>query len=412
MPGEEFTDGMKRIRNELSTNTITKDKAMKKTVSLTFIILTMLMACIKTTEAQSLKRAINGIAFQEQDKFGGWPANNGLWTWDNGKEILVGYTYGNFVEQKGHNIEGMSEQADGLGNRLARSTDGGLTWESEEPENYVGTPKQPIPSPGGIDFQSNGFAMRVVGTAYHGAHDGEGHFFVSDDRGKVWQGPYRFNGLMDDPNLKGLYNTARTEYIVTGPNSCLVFMSARESLTKYNDKTFVAETTDGGKTFQFLSWIVPLSDPDRAVMPQAVRLKDGSLVVAMRRRNGPKDWGYVDVYGSKDNGRTWEFLSKVGDTGKKNGNPPALVALKDGRLACAYGDRSRGKLFLRISSDGGISWEKELMVRDDFQADSFGDMDFGYPQLAENHKKKIVAMYYWATKENYQQHIATTIFKP
>jgi hypothetical protein len=385
---------------------------MKKAVSLILVFLAILLVSIKTSEAQSVKRAKNVIAFQEQNMFGGWPANNGIWTWDNGKEILVGYTYGKFVEQKGHNIEGMSEQAEGLVARLARSTDGGLTWKSEELKNYVGTLKQPIPSPGGIDFQSNGFAMRVVGTAYHGAHDGEGHFFVSNNRGKVWQGPYRFNGLMEDPNLKGLYNTSRTGYVVTGPKSCLIFMSARESLTKYNDKTFVAETTDGGKTFHFVSWIVPLSDPHRAVMPSAARLKDGSLVVALRRRNGPKDLGWVDVHGSKDNGKTWDFLSKVGDTGKRNGNPPALVALKDGRIACTYADRSRVKLYTRISSDGGKSWGKELIVRDDFQPDSFGDMDFGYPRLAVNQKNKLVNLYYWATKEIPQQHIATTIWKP
>lgn len=386
---------------------------MKRTVNLTWIFATLLLIGFKSTDAQTVKGAKNGIAFQEKDKFGGWPANNGLWTWNNGKEILVGYTYGPFVEQKGHNIEGMTDQAEGLENRLARSMDGGLTWKTEKPENYVGTEKQPIPSPGGFNFQSSDFAMRVVAVGYHGANDSTGgHFFVSEDRGKEWQGPYRFNGLMEDPNLKGFYNTSRTEYLVTGPSSCLIFMSARESLAKYNDKTFVAETTDGGKTFRFLSWIVPLSDPDRAVMPQAVRLGNGSLVVVMRRRNGPNDWGYVDAYGSQNNGQTWTFLNKVGDTGKKNGNPPALVTLKDGRLACAYGDRSRGNLFVRMSSDGGKSWDKEFIVREDFQTDSFGDMDFGYPQLAVNHKNNLVALYYWATKENPQQHIATTVWKP
>ncbi len=35
-----------------------------------------------------------------------------------------------------------------------------------------------------------------------------------------------------------------------------------------------------------------------------------------------------------------------------------------------------------------------------------------YPQLAVNHKNKLAALYYWATKENPQQHIATTIWKP
>jgi len=178
------------------------------------------------------------------------------------------------------------------------------------------------------------------------------------------------------------------------------------------DKTYVAETTDGGKTFHFVSWVVPLSDPYRAVMPAVSKLKDGSLVVALRRRNKANGLCWVDVYGSKDNGRTWAFFSRVGETEKENGNPPALVALKDGRIACAYGDRTRVKLFARISSDGGKSWGEELIVRDDFQPDKFGYMDFGYPQLAVNHKNKLVALYYWATKENPHQHIAITIWKP
>jgi len=65
-----------------------------------------------------------------------------------------------------------------------------------------------------------------------------------------------------------------------------------------------------------------------------------------------------------------------------------------------------------VSSDGGKSWGEEIIVRDDFQTDKFGDKDFGYPRLAVNHKNKLVALYYWATKENPQQHIATTIWKP
>jgi hypothetical protein len=38
-------------------------------------------------------------------------------------------------------------------------------------------------------------------------------------------------------------------------------------------------------------------------------------------------------------------------------------------------------------------------------------MDFGYPQLAVDHKNNLVALYYWATKDNPQQHIAETIWK-
>jgi hypothetical protein len=346
--------------------------------------------------------------------FYGWPANNGVWTFDGGREILVGLSQGKFDERSGHNTFGQAEPAEGIDSLLARSVDGGRTWSLEDPAHFVGDGGKPTPLPGGIAFNQPGFALRAEGVGYHGSDAPQGRFFLSKDRGHTWEGPFRFTGLMDDPNLKDMDCTTRTGYLVTGKNSCLIFMSAR--LNKNGggrDKTFVAETTDGGKSFHFVSWVVPLSDPHRAVMPAVARLKDGTIVTALRRRipGDDKTPCWVDAYGSKDNGRTWTFLSRVGETGTGNGNPPALVALKDGHLACAYGDRSRVKLFARLSSDGGRTWDEEIVLRDDFQPDKFGDKDFGYPRLVQNAKGELVALYYWATKALPQQQIAATIWR-
>ncbi len=218
---------------------------------------------------------------------------------------------------------------------------------------------------------------------------------------------------MDNPNLEGMECTSRTGYLVTGKQSCLVFMSARPKENGAGrDKSFVAETTDGGKSFQFISWIVPLDDPNRAVMPAVVMTGDGTIVVALRRRIIGQDVCWVDCYSSSDKGRTWSFLSRVGETGSHNGNPPALALLKDGRLACAYGDRSRVRMFVRMSSDHGHSWGDELVLREDFQPDSFGDKDFGYPRLVQNHEGEMLALYYWANSEHPQHHIAASIWKP
>ena len=355
------------------------------------------------------------VVASQTGMFYGWPANNGVWTWDGGREILVGFSQGKFDERSGHNTFGQAEPAEGIDSLLARSRDGGRTWTIEDPAHFVGDGGTPVPAPDGITFDQPGFALRAEGIGYHGSDAPQGRFFLSTDRGHTWEGPFRFTGLMDDPNLKEMDCTTRTGYLVTGKNSCLIFMSAR---LKQNgggrDKTFVAETTDGGKTFHFVSWVVPLSDPHRAVMPAVARLKDGTIVAALRRRipGDDKTPCWVDAYGSKDNGRTWTFLSRVGETGTGNGNPPALVALKDGRLACAYGDRSRVKLFARLSADGGKIWGEEIVVREDFQPDKFGDKDFGYPRLVQNNRGELVALYYWATKELPQQHIAATIWKP
>jgi hypothetical protein len=353
----------------------------------------------------------HNVVAGEAGKFAGWPANNGAWTWDGGREILVGFTYGDFVEQQGHNIQGKSDDASGLLSRLARSTDGGRTWTVEDPGRFVGDGNEVTASPGGIVFDDPGFAMRVAGIGYHGTKDPRGSFFTSRDRGRTWHGPFGFGALMDGPQLKDMEFTSRTGYLVTGKDSCLLFLSARpKEKGGGRDKSFVAETTDGGKTFRFVSWIVPLSDPYRAVMPAVARTSDGKIVAALRRRTTDRDVNWVDCYASGDDGRAWSFLSRVGETGDHNGNPPALVALNDGRIACAYGDRTRVKLYARLSADGGKTWADEMVVRDDFQPDKFDDKDFGYPRLVQNDRGELVAMYYWATRERFHNHIAATLW--
>ena len=348
------------------------------------------------------------IVASKPGMFCGWPANNGAWTWNGGKEILVGYESGDFVEKVGHNIKGPVRQ------RLARSLDGGRTWQIEQPEPFVGSSGPVQPAPGGIDFQQPEFVMRLIGNGY-GPGDPLGSFFVSNDKGKNWLGPYRLGKLMDAPQLQGMEFTGRTTYLTTGPRSCLFFLSARAKVNRTDrDKSFVAETTDGGKSFHFVSWIVPLDNPYRAVMPAVARLTDGTIVAALRRRSPVSETEscWVDAYGSKDNGRTWSFLSRVGDTGLFNGNPPALQAIKDGRLVCVYGDRTRRNMYARLSADSGKTWGEEIVLRGDCPPDKYDDIDFGYPRLVQNHKGQLLAIYYWSTKERKEPHIAGTFFDP
>ena len=144
-------------------------------------------------------------------------------------------------------------------------------------------------------------------------------------------------------------------------------------------------------------------------MSSTARISDTRLVTALRRKY-PDQW--VDVFVSNDNGGNWRFLSKVADTGGWNGNPPALLRLKDGRLCCVFGNRTKRQMLAKYSTDDGLTWSPELVLRDDFQADSHNDPDLGYPRLVQRTDGKLVAMYYWATKERPQQHIAATIWDP
>jgi hypothetical protein len=338
-----------------------------------------------------------------KDRFLGWPANNGMWHWDNGREILVGFTNGNFEEQDGHNI------GDERLTNLARSTDGGETWTREDPENFVGDVGEVKPSPGNIRFGHTDFALRVAATGYHGTRDKDGRFFISYDRGKNWEGPYRFNELNEDDNLEGMQITSRTNYRITGENSIQIFMSARRKDIEFGnrlDKPFIAESTDGGRSFQFKGWAIPWTDQFRAVMPSVVQAGNGDLVMAVRRRN-PRDneqscW--IDAFVSKDGGRSWSFLSKIGDAGLNNGNPPGLAILEDGRMACCYANRTSSKILLQISENNGASWNREIVVRDNPHS-----YDMGYPQLLQNNQGDLVALYYIATEESPQSYIEAAI---
>ncbi|ARN56723.1 PA14 domain-containing protein [Sedimentisphaera salicampi] len=353
------------------------------------------------------------VVASKRGRYYGWPANNGLWTWDGGKEILVGLTDGPHNKEGGFHDIGEPQLS-----RLARSMDGGYTWKSYDPDNYVGDGKEPEPSPGGIHFGHKDFAMRVAATGYHGTSDSKGRFFISYDRGKTWTGPYRFNGLNEDENLDDVQITARTEYLVTGPMSAQIFMAARRrGIPNHTrrDKPFMVETRDGGKTFQFVAWIAPWADnPEeeecyRAVMPSTVRTSKGTLITAARRRN-PFDGDqhcWVDSYISHDNGRSWSFRSEVGLTGLDNGNPPALALLSDGRLACCYGNRTLRQLIVRFSEDQAATWGEEIVIRDQPLSH-----DFGYPQLTQNADGDMVAMYYIATKERTHSYIEAAIWTP
>ena len=341
-------------------------------------------------------------------RFLAWPANNGLWSWDQGRELLVGHHDGPWLEKEGHKVGHPQVQ------RLARSRDGGRSWQPETPSPYVGREGAPEPRRDPIRFDAPGLALRVVADGKGMPQDRLGRFFVSLDRGHQWQGPYRFSGLETAPELRGLVLTSRTAVRPTGPESVQLLLSARDPrLGRHSnrlDKPFVAESRDGGRHFRFVSWVVPWSDPYRAVMPSLVDLGNGRLVAALRRRDprAPDTTpSWIDAYASDDDGRSWRFLSRVGQSGAHNGNPAALARLRDGRLAVAYANRNRRAMVLRLSDDGGRHWGPPLLLR----ANALS-WDLGYPQMAVNDRGELVVLYYLATAEHPHSFIEATVVRP
>lgn len=359
----------------------------------------------------------HSIVAAEPGTFISWPANNGVWRFADG-ELLVGHTWSPYAEQSGHNAAGPYRHA------LSRSMDGGASWVVERPAPFVDN-LHPEGGATALDFTDKNLIIRMVGNGYPTNDDlnhPQGGFIVSWDRGRTWSGLRPFGDFAERPEMAQRECSARTNYLVDG-SVCLLLVSTRipstDKASLWQSEKVVCLRTEDGVTFEFLGWVVGPEDPFRATMPSGVRLADGTLFVAVRRRNlnveprgGRLDMCWIDGYRSQDGGRSWAPAGRVAETGAWNGNPPALALTPDGRICCAYGNRDRATIEAVFSADGGDSWGAPLVLRDDFHKDSFGDPDLGYCRLAAGNDGELVAIYYWATGERPHQHIAATRWRP
>jgi hypothetical protein len=342
----------------------------------------------------------NVIVYQEAGRFGGWPANHGVWSWGN--EILVGFEAGFFKDKaQGHAID----YARPAQHVLARSLDGGETWTIEKPDGLrpptqikvAGVPteeggKEPVDCPGGIDFSNRDFALTA---RMADIHIGPSRFYYSTDRGKTWNGPYRI------PNFGQKGIAARTDYLVNGKHDLTMFLTAAKSNGK-EGRVISVRTRDGGKTWSFVSFVGPEPEGnDFAIMPSSVRLSKNSIVTAIRHR------AFIDAYRSDDDGKTWRFVTKPApDTG--GGNPPSMLRLKDGRLAITYGYRSAPfGIRARLSHDNGETWSDEISLRSDG-----GAWDLGYTRTVQRPDGKLVTVYYFNEAKDKERYIGATIWDP
>lgn len=343
--------------------------------------------------------------YGEAGRYGGWPANHGIWAWGN--QIVVGFSaaYYQWLGPDRHPYDRSRPEEP----YLARSLDGGETWSIEPTPSLVPPEGMYTASgPGGraaklteaIDFSQPGFCMTF---RMADAQKGRSWFFYSYDRGRNWKGPFDF------PMLGRTAIMVRTDYIVNGKRDAMVFLTASKAAGG-EGRTFMARTTDGGLGWEFVAWTAPDPGPGFTIMPSTVRLSKTDLITAVRhedsQRKGPN---WIDVYASHDDGNTWRYLNRPApDTGDHSGNPPSMVRLRDGRIALTYGHRSppfeiRG----RLTADGGKTWGKEIVLRGDA-----GAWDIGYTRTVQREDGKLLTAYYWATEPMRERTIQATIWDP
>jgi hypothetical protein len=362
-------------------------------------LLTSLLAtglCIHSALAADAPAIHHTIVFQEEGRFAAWPANHGIWSWDN--EIVVGFVlaYHKLNPEGGHDIDRSRPSTV----RQARSLDGGETWTVEDPKlpnvrrdefaSQDGT--KSLASP--IDFSSPDMAVKFY----------MGDVYYSGDRCRTWQGPYQL------PTFGRSRLLARTDYLIEGRDRITAFVAAAKAESEQEGQPLCIRTTDGGLTWNLVGWIGPQPPLNYgyAIMPATVRVGETGYLSMIRRGgafDGEKRW-WVEPWLSHDDGKSWYLLDQPQIS--NGGNPATLTRLRNGHLALAYGWRhSPYGIRTRISQNDGQSWSNERSIRSDGTG-----WDIGYPRTVQRADGKCVTIYYYYNDDSPERYIACTIWTP
>ncbi|MTH62168.1 sialidase family protein [Paracoccus litorisediminis] len=357
----------------------------------------------------------NFEVYRQQDHFAAWPANYGLWIW--GKEAVCVFTYG---------YRGTSEDLHARDKTRpfipvqARSLDGGRTWALERFNGFVPGSQtlsgdehvipaleaqpgidadrdlRPLDHP--VDFTDPETLVMCARTGLFG--DALSWFYVSQDRGRTWRGPWRM-GNLGQPGI-----SARTDIVPLGPQDALFLLTATKSNGR-EGRVFCARTRDGGQSFTFEGYIG--DEPDGfCIMPASIRRTDGSVLTLVRCSTpgkGPDRKAWIDAYLSSDQGKSWDYIGRpVPNTGYA-GNPPTLNRLPDGRLVVVFGYRDAPfGLRARTSSDEGATWSDDIILRQDG-----GMSDLGYPRSVVTDEGKLLSVYYYNYGGDQERFIAASL---
>ena len=359
--------------------------------------------------------------YREPGRFAGWPANYGMWSWDD--EIVVGFTLGyHKTVQRGH----ARDKSLPFVNMQARSSDGGNTWQIEDfngqrpgnrglsADEHMGDglrlgevldQQPPTAPPQPLNFTHPDFALMAARTGL--ARGVSSFFYVSYDRCHLWQGPFQL------PMFGQTGIAARSDTIIQDKHNALLFLTANKADGR-EGKVICVKTDDGGQSFELLSEVggEPEGQGDFAIMPSSLQLPGGRILCASRCRRGASGKCWIDLHASDDGGRSWQYLNRPTSFREPghSGNPPSLHRLPDGRLVLIYGNRDRPyTIGARISSDEGVNWSEEITLR---SGCATGDM--GYVRAVVLDDGRVVSAYYFNDRPDGdgERYIGATIWRP
>lgn len=200
--------------------------------------------------------------FRRAGAFAGWPANYGLWAWDN--ELLTVFAVGR-MGPKGEIHELDREHP--FKPCQARSFDGGATWTAEPFDGHlpggaslsadehleIELKVRPLLNPA-RDFAALPCAIDfldpelIVMCARSGLSQASvSWFYVSRSRGHHWEGPFALAGL-------NMPVAARTDIVPLARHDAL-FMLTTAKTDGQEGRVFCARTQDGGQSFKCVRFL-------------------------------------------------------------------------------------------------------------------------------------------------------------
>ena len=347
------------------------------------------------------------IVYRDDRYFSGWPFNGGFWQFSDG-ELAVGFVRGEADYSDPQTLDHPRVDRDHGEHVILRSSDGGVTWPVSELVSVYTRPEwddrtrvlkcvEPDKC-ATYDPRADGYCL-ICG--YGIPTDDAQHVAfttVSTDRGRTWSDPVLVPSLDQFRHLGG-----RPSYVIREDGLLLLTIHGSRENTPGSSYPLVFASADGGGSWRLLAEIDLTPASPMGIMPYPLILRDGRILVAVRRqyRNAPH--AYTQVYASEDDGRTWGFLSRVNDWGV----PANLTELDDGRLVCTYGYREYPwGIRAVVSEDGGRTWGAEIVLRDDG-----GSWDIGYPRTLLRPDGKLITVYYFVAGKDPVRHIAATIWE-
>lgn len=211
---------------------------------------------------------------------------------------------------------------------------------------------------------------------------------LSRDGGKTWSG--RVSTEVQTPHGGVLLRDGRL---------LMLGLRIKEGSRRY----FAAESADLG-----CSWRIVAELPLKGVEPHwslgepsLFEGLDGTLHGYFRYELGLGKMLYVK---SCDGGKTWSdpVVSDI------EGFPPHFVRLRDKRVVCSYGCRTKGRIgvYARISSDDGKIWGEEVTLA------RSTDRDLGYASTAELDDGSLLTVFYMHNGQDPQASIFATKWRP